>query len=207
LTHKFERFYHPNYPQCQRGGSFALSTYSRFLSRLAATARKQDATRLFSAGMERHGKPGSPNVSVVQDPLAEVVDIVSFIQYVGWCDGLPDKCAEVTWEIPYDKPVFISEFGGGARQGVHVDTRQRWTEEFQEDLYRQTLPMLERIDELAGFTPWILVDFRSPRRVLPGIQDGYKRKGLISSDGVKKKVYFVLRDYYRKRAVEQSADK
>jgi hypothetical protein len=29
LTHKFERFNYPNHPQCQRGGSFALSTYSR----------------------------------------------------------------------------------------------------------------------------------------------------------------------------------
>jgi len=44
------------------------------------------------------------------------------------------------------------------------------------------------------------VDFRSPKRVLPGIQDGFNRKGLISSDGVKKKAFFVLQDYYRQLA-------
>lgn len=62
--------------------------------------------------------------------------------------------------------------------------------------------MLDRIDGLVGCTPWILVDFRSPRRVLPGIQDGFNRKGLISSDGIKKQAFFVLKDYYRGRASE-----
>ena len=51
-----------------------------------------------------------------------------------------------------------------------------------------------------GFAPWILVDFRSPKRVVPGIQDGFNRKGLISSDGAKKKAFYVLQNYYRQRA-------
>jgi beta-glucuronidase len=150
--------------------------------------------------MERHSKPGADNVNVVQDPLAGAVDIVAFNEYIGWYEGLPDRCGQMSWEIPYDKPVFISEFGGDARQGLHGDKSQRWTEEFQADLYRQTLPMLGKIDGLVGFSPWILVDFRSPKRVLPGIQDGFNRKGLISSDGVKKKAFFVLQDYYRQLA-------
>jgi beta-glucuronidase len=49
---------------------------------------------------------------------------------------------------------------------------------------------------LAGLSPWILVDFRSPRRNLPEIQDGYNRKGLISNDGQKKKAFWVMLDYY-----------
>ena len=177
-------------------------TRTSFISRLAAKARELDSTRLISAAMERRSKPDSPNVNVVEDPLADVVDIVAFNEYIGWYEGLPEKCARVSWEIPYDKPVLVSEFGGDAQQGLHGDKLQRWTEEFQEDLYRQTLPMLDRIDGLVGCTPWILVDFRSPRRVLPGIQDGFNRKGLISSDGIKKQAFFVLKDYYRGRASE-----
>jgi beta-glucuronidase len=145
-------------------------------------------------------------VNIVQDPLADLVDIVAFNEYVGWYDGLPEKCRRITWEIPYDKPVFVSEFGADARQGFHGDKAQRWTEEFQEELYRQTLPMLDKIDGLVGFSPWILVDFRSPRRVLPGIQDGFNRKGLISSEGVKKKAFSVLQEYYRKRAAANSSE-
>ncbi|MFM2081726.1 MAG: hypothetical protein RL380_417 [Verrucomicrobiota bacterium] len=173
---------------------------TKFLSRLAAAARVLDQTRLLSAAMEKHGKEGDPNVQIVQDPLADIVDIVAFNEYVGWYDGLPEKCARTRWEIPYDKPVFVSEFGGDARQGLHGGKAERWTEEFQEDFYQQTLPMLDQIDGLAGFSPWILMDFRSPRRTLPGIQDGFNRKGLISSDGVKKKAFTVLHDYYRLRA-------
>lgn len=173
---------------------------TRFLSRLADRARSLDSPRLLSAAMEKHGKPGAPNVNIVQDPLADIVDVVAFNQYVGWYDGLPDKCGKVSWEIPYDKPAFVSEFGGGAKQGLHGVKDQRWTEEFQEDLYRQTLPMLDKMDGLSGFTPWILVDFRSPRRVLPGIQDGFNRKGLISDEGVKKRAFTVLQDYYRQRS-------
>ena len=180
---------------------------TKFLTKLAVKARELDATRLISAAMEKHSKPGVTNVNIVQDPLAEVVDVVAFNQYVGWYDGLPEKCGQVSWEIPYNKPVFVSEFGGDARQGHHGDKSQRWTEEFQEDLYRQTLPMLDKIDGLVGFSPWILVDFRSPKRVLPGIQDGFNRKGLISSDGVKKKAFFVLRDYYQQRAAAESQAK
>ena len=173
---------------------------TRFLTNLAAKARSLDSSRLISAAMEKHSKPGTPNVSIVQDPLADVLDIVAFNQYTGWYDGLPDKCPKISWEIPYDKPVFISEFGGGAKQGFHGAKTERWTEEFQEDLYRQTIPMLEKIQGLAGFTPWILVDFRSPKRLLPGIQDGFNRKGLVSSEGAKKKAFFVLQEYYRKKA-------
>ena len=177
---------------------------TKFLTGLANKARSLDGTRLLSAAMEKHSKPGAPYVSIVEDPLAGVLDIISFNQYTGWYDGLPEKCARISWEIPYDKPVFVSEFGGDARQGLHGPKEQRWTEEFQEDLYRQTLPMLEKIDGLAGLSPWILVDFRSPKRLLPGVQDGFNRKGLISSEGAKKKAFFVLQDYYRKRA-EQAA--
>jgi beta-glucuronidase len=173
---------------------------TRFLSKLAARARELDGSRLLSAAMEKHSKQGAPNVSVVSDPLSDIVDIVSFNQYIGWYEAQPDRCAKVTWEIPYNKPVFVSEFGGDARQGRHGDKSERWTEEYQEDLYRQTLAMLQKIDGLAGFSPWILVDFRSPKRVLPGVQDGFNRKGLISSEGVKKKAFFVLQDYYRQRA-------
>ena len=177
---------------------------TEFLTRLAARARSLDTTRLISAAMEKIAKPGATNVMIVQDPLADVVDVVAFNEYVGWYDGLPEKCGKVSWEIPYNKPAFISEFGGDARQGNHGSPNQRWTEEFQADLYEQTLPMLDKIDGLAGFSPWILVDFRSPRRTLPGIEDGFNRKGLISSEGVKKKAFFVLHDYYEKRAGQRT---
>ncbi len=59
--------------------------------------------------------------------------------------------------------------------------------------------MIDKIDQLRGISPWILVDFRSPRRVLPEVQDNYNRKGLISEKGEKKKAFFVLQKYYNQK--------
>lgn len=173
---------------------------NRFLSRLAAKARSLDSSRLLSAAMEKHYRSDNASIAVVEDPLADMVDMVSFNQYIGWYDGLPDKTQQVTWEIPYDKPVFISEFGGDARYGHHGEANYRWTEEYQEDLFRKTLTMLDKIDGYVGVSPWILADFRSPRRVLPGIQDDFNRKGLYSEKGEKKKAFFVLQNYYQQKA-------
>jgi beta-glucuronidase len=101
------------------------------------------------------------------------------------------------FDIQFNKPVIISEFGAGALQGLHGTKDERWTEEFQEHLFDETLKMLEKIPQLRGVTPWILADFRSPRRTLTDIQDGWNRKGVISQVGEKKKAFFILRDYYK----------
>ncbi len=138
----------------------------------------------------------------LDDPLAQYLDVLSFNQYVGWYDGLPEKCDRVRWTFTQDKPVFISEFGGGALQGYHGPSNQRFTEEFQEDLYRHSVTMLENMEGLSGCTPWILTDFRSPRRVLTDIQDGFNRKGLISDKGIRKAAFYVMSDWYRKKAGE-----
>ncbi len=90
----------------------------------------------------------------------------------------------------------MSELGGGALAGHHGEADERWTEEYQEDLYRRQIGMLRKIPFLAGMSPWILVDFRSPRRHLPGIQDFWNRKGLVSESGQKKKAFFVLQSFY-----------
>ena len=171
-----------------------------FLSRLAKTARSLDNTRLISMAMEVTG--ASNYVNRLHDNMNQYVDVVSFNQYIGWYRDVNDA-PKMRWEIPYDKPVIISEFGGGAKAGYHGDKEQRWTEEFQENLYRENLAMLEKIDGLAGTCPWVLKDFRSPRRPLPGIQDDFNRKGLVSDQGQRKKAFYVMRDWYAKKKNQQ----
>lgn len=56
--------------------------------------------------------------------------------------------------------------------------------------------MIDGIQQFQGFSPWVLVDFKSPRKVLPKIQDEFNRKGLISEEGEKKAAFKILRDYY-----------
>jgi len=166
----------------------------KFLTRLARHAKKLDDTRLVTAALERHYI--NPTTQMIDDPFGTELDVIGCNEYIGWYDGLPEKCNDIQWECAYDKPVIFSEFGGGAQFGLHGDKLTRWSEEFQEDIYIQQTKMFARIPFLKGTTPWILKDFRSPKRQLPDIQNFYNRKGLISERGEKKKAFYVMQDYY-----------
>lgn len=166
-----------------------------FLKNLVSHARSLDSTRLLSAAMERHYI--NRTTQMIDDPLGEFLDVLGCNEYVGWYDGLPAKADELEWKSKYDKPLIMSEFGGDALHGHHGDALTRWTEEYQESIYKHQIAMLKRIPFLRGTAPWILTDFRSPRRPLPGIQDYWNRKGLISNLGEKKKAFYVMQDWYR----------
>jgi len=168
---------------------------TKFLKGLIDYARSLDSTRLLTAANERHYS--DPQTQVVDDPLGEYLDVLGCNEYVGWYDGLPAKADGLTWKVTLNKPLVISEFGGDALFGRHGDKTARWTEEYQKDVYEHQIAMLRKIPSLRGMSPWILTDFRSPRRPLPGIQDFYNRKGLISSRGERKQAFFVLQTFYR----------
>lgn len=165
-----------------------------FLTGLAAKARSLDDSRLITAALDTH--TSLDGAMLIEDPLAAVVDVIGVNSYCGWYVGTPESCTDWTWVSEYDKPVIMSEFGGGALQGLHGNADQRWTEEYQAAVYRNNLAMMDNIEFLSGMTPWILKDFRSPRRSLPGIQDYWNRKGLLSETGEKKAAWYLLRDYY-----------
>jgi beta-glucuronidase len=170
---------------------------TQFLAKLATKARALDSTRLLSAAMEKHYSENDANLAVITDPLSDIVDIVSFNQYIGWYEGLSEKLERTRWQIPYNKPVIISEFGAGAKFGLRGDALTRWSEDFQADVYVKTLKMLTGIEGWAGVSPWILMDFRSPRRIHGFYQNDFNRKGLLSEKGKKKLAYGVLQEFYQ----------
>ncbi len=172
----------------------------KFLSSLAKYCHDNDPVRLVSMAMEVTSTT-SGNLNRLQDNMHQYVDVVSFNEYVGWYRDTK-AARNMVWEIPYEKPAIISEFGGGALQGWHGSADQRFTEEFQEDLYKANVDMFERIEGLAGTSPWILMDFRSPRRQLYGVQDFFNRKGLVSEKGVKKLAFYVMQEWYEKKRKE-----
>ncbi|MBT4033335.1 MAG: beta-glucuronidase [Candidatus Marinimicrobia bacterium] len=168
-----------------------------FLKNLRNFALSKDDTRLISAALEMQGSGEGGLTRKITDPFAEFVDILSFNAYIGWYDGLPDKCDKIQWAIDQNKPVIVSEFGAGALQGLHGAQNEIWTEEYQENIYAESIEMFQRLPQLRGTSPWILSDFHSPRRVLPGIQDGWNRKGLIGETGDKKKAFYVMQKFYQ----------
>jgi beta-glucuronidase len=172
-------------------GNFAQRT--DFLVKLIGEAHRLDPTRPVTAALNSQKIVGS-TISV-NDPLADALDIVGINEYVGWYVGVPALADTLTWSVP-QKPLIMSEFGGEGKAGNHGDKERRWTEESQLDIYRHQFAMLAKIPQLSGTAPWILMDFRSPVRNIPKLQDGFNRKGLISNDGEKKLAFEFVKQQY-----------
>jgi beta-glucuronidase len=169
----------------------------QFMGALARSAREFDPTRLVTAACLA---TKTPKVFSIDDPLGAELDVLGCNEYIGWYDRKPEDADHIVWRSAYNKPLIMSEFGADAKFGLHGDRHERWTEEYQEDVYVHQLGMLDKIPFLRGMSPWILMDFRSPRRPLPGIEDNYNRKGLFSDHGEKKKAFSVLESYYDQKS-------
>jgi beta-glucuronidase len=171
---------------------------TKFIESEAAHARELDPTRLITAALLVRGEG---QIKIIDDPLGKALDVIGFNEYIGWYEGHAESADTIEWRVDYQKPLIVSEFGGDAKAGLHGGENDRWTEEYQANIYRHQLGMLNRIPQLRGMSPWILMDFRSPNRPLAGIQDGYNRKGLISEKGEKKQAYFILQKAYKEKTV------
>lgn len=171
---------------------------NKFLRQLINDAHTSDPTRMVSAALQnREAVDGDRLTMHLDDPIGEDLDVLGNNEYIGWYVHRPEDADRTDWISKYNKPMIMSEFGRDALFGLHGSATTRWTEEYQENLYQHQLAMLKRISFLRGTTPWILKDFRSPRRTLPRIQDYFNRKGVVNEYGEKKKAFFVLQKFYR----------
>jgi len=177
-------------------------TRTNFMHDLIIRAKQLDDTRLVSAALEVNYGSGK-DLNVVDDPLGEFVDLVAFNEYLGWYGGLPDKCRTTNWSTPYNKPLFISETGAEAKTGFHADSLTRFSEEYQEWYFKEQVAMFKRMPaNFVGLSPWVMADFRSPKRNNPVYQEGWNRKGLYDDKGNKKKAFYILQNYYKQKKAE-----
>ncbi len=171
---------------------------TQFIETLATRARGLDPTRLITAALLVRAQG---NTKIVDDPLGQALDVIGVNEYIGWYEAHPETADVTDWQIAYQKPLIVSEFGADAKAGLHGGENERWTEEYQANVYRHQLPMLNKIPQLRGMSPWVLMDFRSPNRPLVGIQDEFNRKGLISDQGQKKQAFSVLQKAYKDKTI------
>ncbi len=164
-----------------------------FMNKLVNIVRTNDNTRLVAAALEVHRKD---NTVIIEDPLGESLDLISFNEYAGWYWSNSKDMLNYKFDIKFNKPVVITEFGADALGGFHADEETRWSEEYQDLIFKNQFTLLSTMSGFRGMTPWILVDFRSPRRQHPLYQDFWNRKGLISETGKKKKGFYTLQQFY-----------
>ena len=171
---------------------------TRFLTNLANQARQLDSTRLITSAVL--GPKPNGNERIVNDPLCDALDVIGQNEYIGWYELNPEEADHIQWIFP-EKPIIMTEFGAEAKFGNHGSTDQRWTEEQQVDVFKHQLVMLNKIPQLRGITPWVLMDFHSNTRNIPKLQDGYNRKGLLSETGEKKQAFAYFKQVYTEHAV------
>lgn len=169
---------------------------------LASTAklcRLTDPTRLISSAFS-HVKYNDDTL-IINDKLGEYFDVLAVNEYLGWYKPWPAKAGEVIFKSIFNKPLIMTEFGAEALYGNHgsADTASSWSEEYQEQLYKDQINMFRGIPFLRGTCPWILYDFRAPPRMHPVFQNGWNRKGLLSEQGSKKKAWFIMKEFYNKK--------
>jgi beta-glucuronidase len=172
---------------------------TEFLKALAGYARQLDPIRLITSAMNHTDRSG-PDTRILNDPLGESLDVLGVNEYMGWYEAKVEDTDHTQWKFAYEKPVIVSEFGAGSLYNLHGDAQTRFTEEYQANVFNHQLAMWQRVPQLAGMSPWLLMDFRSPRRPLPGIQDYFNRKGLISDQGQRKQAFYELQKFYKQKA-------
>ncbi|WP_097440023.1 glycoside hydrolase family 2 protein [Sediminicola luteus] len=169
-----------------------------YLKKLLQTVNELDNTRLTTAAIEAYKVVDG--VRVINDVIAAELDVIGINCYCGWYFNKPSDCPDMGWQVDFNKPVIFSEFGAGALQGHYGGKDEKWTEDYQEEVFKYNLEMVEKqMPFVDGMTPWLLMDFRSPIRPNRLIQNDYNRKGLISEQGIKKKAFYTLQEYYSKK--------
>ncbi|MEO1020972.1 MAG: glycoside hydrolase family 2 TIM barrel-domain containing protein [Bacteroidota bacterium] len=165
-----------------------------FLKHLIKELKNQNEHLLVTAALKVSHEGG---VKRIDDPLGAYLDVVSVNTYVGWYGtDYPDAIPDVAWESDFTKPLVFSEFGAGAVYGNRGDKMTRWTEDFQAYFIDQTMTMALDIPFLRGTMPWVLKDFRTPRRYHGQFQQYWNRKGLIDPQGNRKQAFVTLSNWY-----------
>ncbi|MBR3538497.1 MAG: glycoside hydrolase family 2 [Eubacterium sp.] len=164
----------------------------RFMSRLVNHAHSLDTTRPVSAACLVNFEKNR-----IEDRLEESLDIIGVNEYIGWYTADWNKLPDFFENSHPAKPVIITEFGADARPHLRDTVTDKGTEDCQAYVYRKQTEQIRKIPYIKGMTPWILYDFRCPRRTSV-LQKYYNTKGLLSAD--KKYInpaFYVLQKFYQ----------
>lgn len=162
----------------------------KFMGDLANFAHRYDPARLVSAAcLVNFAK------NAIEDRLEQYLDIIGLNEYCGWYVADFRTLPALFENSNPKKPVIITEFGADAMVGNRGTVTDKGTEDCQAFVYEKQIETICNISYIKGMTPWILRDFRCPRRTAV-TQKYYNTKGLVSASGKRKMAFDVLRDFY-----------
>ncbi len=164
----------------------------QFMGNLAKCAHELDPTRAVSAACLVNFKKNA-----IEDRLEQYLDIIGLNEYCGWYTADLKTLPALFANSKPEKPVIVTEFGADAYAGLHGTITDKGTEECQAFVYEKQIETIRSIPYIKGMTPWILYDFRCPRRTSVN-QKYYNTKGLLSADKkYRKQAFYVLQNFYQ----------
>ena len=161
-----------------------------FMGKLVDFAHAADSTRPVSAACLTYH-------NAIADRLEKHIDIIGVNEYIGWYTPDFEKLPLLFENSKPTKPVIITEFGADSLSGYRGTITDKTTEDFQEYFYQRQTELIAEIPYIKGTCPWILYDFRCPRRT-HYLQNYYNRKGLLSADKKHRKLaFYVMQKFYK----------
>lgn len=100
------------------------------------------------------------------DICLDLPDVVSFNMYTGWYKNAPideRNDQEIEWIKKSGgdgKPIIVSELGAAAIYGYRSRAREKWSEEFQADLLKESLEIYMSDERIMGVFVWQWADCR-----------------------------------------------
>ncbi len=167
---------------------------------LVSFIRDMDKSRLVTFASNRI-KPDQPG-----DICLDLVDVVSFNYYTAWYYNSREESFErfVKRTRKYvnsnagEKPIIMSEFGGGAIKGVTTFEGQRWTENYQEALLENAIKVYLESDEISGVYIWQYCDINSQFELEMTRPKGFNNKGIVDEYRRPKMAFNTVKKIYSK---------
>jgi len=139
---------------------------TQFIETLAARARALDSTRLITAALLVRGEG---HTKIVDDALGSALDVIGVNDISAGMSSTRKQQIVQSGASDYQKPLIVSEFGGGAKAGLHGGDNDPMERRVSGQYLPPQFGMLNRIPQLRGMSPWLLMDFRSPKQAVAGI--------------------------------------
>ena len=163
-----------------------------FFESLASTARKLDNTRPIT--YVAHLEPEN-------NRCIKFYDFIALNKYYGWyinpgeidgsLNGL-SQCIDNYYRI-FKKPVFITEFGADAIEGMHFNPPQMFTEEYQAEILVKQYNIIKNKDFCIGAHIWTFADFKTAQSISRVI---YNRKGVFTRERQPKAAAYKVREMW-----------
>ncbi len=137
-----------------------------------------------------------------EDVSLKYFDIICINRYFGWYvyQGRLEEAIKALNENleyvykKYNKPILLTEFGADAIAGYHYDPAIMFSEEYQKELIKRYIEVIESKDYTIGEHIWAFADFKTQEEVRRVI---FNHKGVFTRDRQPKLAAHYLREIWK----------